>query len=335
MPRRSLLPHGGHEGAALSRAEEPSFSLLSQPVRKFIRVAAESAYPALLTGETGSGKTHIARLIHRLSPRSGEPLVHVNCASVPEALFEREMFGHVRGAFTDAKESQVGLFEAAHGGTLFLDEVGELPLSVQPKLLRVLEEGSIRRLGSTEYLPVDVRLILATNQKLEELIRQQRFREDLFYRCSVLEYQVPPLRRRTSELPALVFHLLEKAVNGASDPPRISDDALDVLRSYRWPGNVRELENALHQAVTYAQGGPVEAQHLPERVRARRPPAGGAREGDGVWAGRYTSPDDPRREIARIREALREEKGNRTRAARRLGMARSTLWAKMKEHRIA
>ncbi|MDP9349350.1 MAG: sigma 54-interacting transcriptional regulator [Gemmatimonadota bacterium] len=299
----------------------------------FAALAARTCYPVLIAGETGSGKTHLARLIHQLSTRSKGPFVRVNCASIPDSLFETEMFGCVRGAFTDARESREGMFEAAHRGTLFLDEIGEMPLHLQSKLLTALEEGAIRRVGATRQTPLDVRIIVASNRDLHRMVEEKTFREDLFYRCAVLEYRVPPLRERLRDLPVLVEHLLERITEGFPRP-EIGNEALDVMRAYAWPGNIRELENVLRQAAAYAHTRVIDSEHLPERVRTRAIRGEATRE-DEPRRARYSAPTDAEDERAAISTALREEAGNKTRAARRLGMSRSALWIKMQRHAIS
>lgn len=287
---------------------------------RFVRVAAANAHPVLLIGETGSGKSHLARRIHDTGGRAGKPFVHVNCAAIPDALFEREMFGHVRGAFTDAKETQPGFFETAHGGTLFLDELGELPLHVQPKLLTILESGVVRRLGSSRELAVDVRIIAASNRDLWEMLARQAFRPDLFFRCAVLQFEVPPLRARKSDFALLVAHTLARvAPDGA--PMRVSDEAVERLRAYPWPGNLRELENALRHGSAFCDVDELGVEHLPDHIRGHAP-----------GAPRYVAPCDTDDERRRIRDALEAEFGNRTRAARRLGMSRATLWTKLQRY---
>ncbi|HEV2148393.1 MAG TPA: sigma-54 dependent transcriptional regulator [Longimicrobiaceae bacterium] len=299
-------------------------------MRAFVGLAADCCHPVILYGETGAGKTYLAKELHRCGPRADRPFVRVNCAAIPESLFEREMFGHVRGAFTDAREGGEGLFEAADGGILFLDEIGEIPLNVQAKLLAVLEEGVIRRLGSMREVLVDVRVVAATNHDLAEMVRQKRFRQDLYYRLSVLQYRVPSLRERRDEIPAIVEHVLRDGSTGAESP--ICPEALAVILDYPWPGNIRELENALAAAAVFACGAVIRPQHLPPDLRAwgrsmatRR--AGSVSERDSA---RYTAPGDPLREMEEIRLALQACGGNKAAAARRLGMARSTLWAKLR-----
>lgn len=316
-------------------SNECTSDLLSPEMRKFASLAAQTSDPVLLLGETGSGKTYLAKRIHQLGPRSGKPFVPVNCAAVAESLFESEMFGHMQGAFTGATRSRPGLFEMADDGTLFLDEVGELPLDMQPKLLRVLEAGCVRRVGAERSTRVDVRVIAATNRDLWEMVERKEFREDLYYRCAVLERHVPPLRERRGELPRVIRHLLERNATAGS-PPEISAEAWKMLLAYDWPGNLRELNNALHRAEVLADKGIIEPHHLPERVRAARVRTSGASTAHENERTRrhYTAPDDPEEEQRVIRDALRATGGNKTHAADRLGMVRSTLWAKLKQYAI-
>lgn len=311
--------------------EIPGTTRFPDAVERFARLSAPSPDPVLLQGETGSGKTRFARLIHELGPWRNRPFVSVNCAAIPEALFEREMFGHVRGAFTDAKESRAGLLESTGGGTLFLDEIGELPMNLQPKLLQVLEEGSLRRLGSTQSIPIHFRLISATNRDLSEMLRSGRFREDLYYRCAVLECRVPPLRERYAEMPALVERLVARYAATRSRMPRVTGEAMRLLCAYGWPGNIRELENCLRQALVYAEDGIIGPEHLPERIRSTHLSTPSARCRTGCRSV-YTAPADRREERQMIHEALLAEAGNRTRAARRLGMSRATLWIKLQRY---
>lgn len=315
-------------GAEREEAAEVPASM-SATTLDFARRAARNDEPVLLLGETGSGKSHLAAVIHRLSARARGPFHNVNCGAIPDTLFEREMFGHMRGAFTDAKESREGAFEAANGGTLFLDEVGELPLAVQTKLLSVLEERRVRRLGATHDTPVDVRVVTATNADLVAMVAGKQFREDLFHRIAVLRFRVPPLRERKRELPGLVQHLLERRGTGGATP-EVTPEAMELIRAYPWPGNVRELDNALRRAVVYAEQEPIGPHHLPEEIGI----AAKAVAGEGAAPERYVAPVDPEVERRMIVEALQAEGGNRTRAARRLGMSRSALWAKIHRHRI-
>lgn len=297
---------------------------------EFAERAARTSESVLLLGETGCGKTHLAEIIHRLSTRALRPFTRVNCSAIPDTLVEREMFGHVQGAFTDAKEARAGLFEATNRGSLLLDEIAEIPLQSQTKLLTVLECRRVRRVGATYEIPVDVRIIAATNADLSRMVRQKQFRPDLFFRCAVLTYRVPPLRERRHQILELTRHLLQ--CRGQS-PPTVSPDALRLLCCYSWPGNVRELDNALRRAVAFADDGVIRPCHLPMEVRHTRV-LGDQRHATSaeVTSCRYVAPDDRQREMEGIREALRQENGNRTRAARRLGMSRTTLWAKLKDY---
>jgi len=247
---------------------------------------AGSGTTVVIEGETGTGKELVAKEIHRLSPRAAGPLMVVDCSAVPQNLIESELFGHEKGAFTGAAMARQGLFELAHGGTLFLDELGELPLDLQPKLLRALEAREIRRVGGTRSMRVDVRIIAATRRDLEQEVASGRFREDLFYRLSVVRLRLPPLREREGDLPALVKHVLERLPANRRDDGRLrlreaSREALDALGAYRWPGNVRELSNVIERAVSLsdeAHGDVLEVRGLPDVVRGptRAAPAGRA-----------------------------------------------------------
>jgi two-component system response regulator GlrR len=227
------------------------------------RVAPAEA-PVLIGGESGTGKELVARALHFSGPRADAPFVVINCAAIPEALFESELFGHMRGAFTGAVATRPGVFEAANRGTLFLDELGEMPLSLQPKLLRVLETGEVTRLGSNEVRHTKFRLVAATNRRLDEEVRAGRFREDLFYRVRVFSLNIPPLRDRPEDVPPLVSHYLaELSARDHRPTPVISKPALEKLLQHRWPGNVRELVNVLERAMVLAPpGGPIDELHL-------------------------------------------------------------------------
>jgi DNA-binding NtrC family response regulator len=317
-------------------ASHSAADLLLPDMVAFARVAAESGHSVLITGETGCGKTHLARLIHQQGPRAGRPFVRVNCAAIPDQLFEREMFGHVRGAYTDARDAADGFLEAANGGTLFLDEVSELAPQNQPKLLAVLEDGVFRKLGSPKEMRVDVQIVAACNRDLAEMVAARQFRQDLFYRLSVLRYTVPPLRERRSELPKLVAELLEKNRRPGAPLPAVADEAMATLRRHWWPGNIRELENALRAAAAFSGGGEIRPEHLPPEVRgvgAVAPVPRGAPAAPAPRATeRYSAPPEPAQEVEMIRQALEEADGNKTIAARRLGMSRSTLWAKLQRY---
>ncbi len=223
--------------------------------KDLIQKSAPFPSTVLITGETGTGKELAARALHALSPRASEPFIRVNCASIPETLFESELFGHERGAFTDARERRLGRFELAHQGTLFLDEVGEVPLHLQAKLLRVLQDKEINRLGGTETISVDVRIIAATNRDLQQLAAQGRFREDLLYRLSVIQISMPPLRERQQDIPLLARHLLKHLSSDLGRPcPTLDPQSEQELVRHHWPGNVRELRNALERALVLSDG---------------------------------------------------------------------------------
>lgn len=312
-----------------SRTSPPGFVGASRPMQELfvmLRRIAASPLPALITGETGSGKEVVARAIHALSGRG--PFVAVNCAALPEQLLESELFGHERGAFTGADREKAGLFEAAHGGVLFLDEVGEMPRPLQPKLLRALEEGEVRRVGSSKPRSVDVRIVAATNRDLEEAVASGDFREDLYWRLDVVSLAVPPLRDRPADIPLLAEHFLEQARRrgGEGLAERIAPGAMALMTAYPWPGNVRELRNAVESAATLCDGPAVEASDLPARVRD-------AATATGLVQG-AASEGLPLREVERryIMEVLHRTGGNRSRAAEILGLDRKTLYRKLQEY---
>ena len=266
-------------GAAIGR------SVRMRELFAMIEKIAPTGTTVVIEGETGTGKEVIAKELHRLSPRGNGALMVLDCGAVPPSLIESELFGHEKGAFTGAVMTRQGLFELAHGGTLFLDELGELPLDLQPKLLRALETREIRRVGGSRSIRVDVRILAATNRDLEKEVKEGRFREDLFYRLSVVRLRIPPLRERTEDLPLLVKHLLARLpANRRSDGREriraVSDEAMAMLAAYRFPGNVRELVNVLERAVSLADGENLTANDLPELVRGALPaPLPGASSG--------------------------------------------------------
>jgi two-component system response regulator AtoC len=307
----------------------------SDAMQKVFRITEKvAAYTTtvLLSGPSGTGKELVARGIHQISPRAGKPFVAVNCGAIPETLMESELFGHKRGAFTDASSDKRGLFEEAHHGTLFLDEVGELPLSLQVKLLRALQEGTIRRLGDTKDTQVDVRVIAATVRDLSTEVKEGRFREDLYYRLNVLQISLPPLRDRAGDLPLLVEHFLEKYNARLGTRTRgVSPDALKVMLRYSWPGNVRELENMIERAVVLAEGDLLTVDDLPDRLRAREDPVALTLAG-GELSIKHTTRVI---EETLIRRALERTGGNRTAAARLLEISHRALLYKIKDYGIA
>ena len=280
----------------------------------------------LIQGESGTGKEVIARYIHNLSNRADGPFLSINCGALPENLLESELFGHVKGSFTGAVRDKQGLFAAARGGSFFLDEVGEMPPSLQVKLLRVLQEREAIPVGATEAIPVDVRIIAATNRDLEEEIRRGNFRSDLFYRLNVIALNLPPLRERRDDLLLLLEAFLQNmAQESGSEPKALSSEALDAVMVYEWPGNVRELENALEHAVVLSRGNLIEAGALPERITKRRK--------EPLVAERsYRNPTLEVIERAYIMWVLQAEGGNKTRAAEVLGIDPSTLYRKLSRY---
>lgn len=289
--------------------------------------------PVLLTGASGTGKELVARLLHRESPRAGGPFVPVNCGGIPEQLIESEFFGFVRGAFTGAEREKPGLFEAADGGTLFLDEVAELPGPLQVKLLRALQEGEVRRLGSTETKRVSVRIISATNKDLEEAVENGEFREDLYYRLAVVPIHLPQLRSRVEEIPMLARHLLgRQAERLGVSIEGIHPDAMEVLLKYGWPGNIRELENVLERALVLCEGPLIEVDDLPEAVRRPAPDTPGIQaDTDDLSVKRHSA----RMEKHLIQLALDRTGGNKTQAAELLELSPRALRYKIQEYGIA
>jgi two-component system, NtrC family, response regulator AtoC len=283
----------------------------------------------LVTGESGVGKELVAKAIHSRSPRRGGPFVPINCGAIPEALLESELFGHKRGAFTDAVHDRRGLFEEAHQGTLFLDEIGELPPSLQVKLLRVLEDGRIRRLGESQDLEVDVRIVAATHRDLMAEAKAGRFREDLFYRLNVLPIHVPPLRDRKEDIPLLIDHFLARNnTRLGTNITGVDHEARRLLYEYAWPGNVRELENTIERAMVLAEGDKISSVDLPERVRDVRDPIK-LQLASGELSIKKTTRFV---EEVLIRRALKKTKGNRTRAAELLEMSHRALLYKIKDY---
>jgi DNA-binding NtrC family response regulator len=288
-------------------------------VYKTIARVAESRSTVLLVGESGTGKELVARAIHFSSLRVAKPFVAVDCGSLAETLLESELFGHVRGAFTGAITSKKGLFEEADGGTCFLDEVGDISLAMQAKLLRVLQEHEIKRVGGTETIKIDVRIVAATNKNLEEMVAERKFREDLFYRLNVVSLHLPPLRDRGEDIPLLADHFLRKyAAENKKPVSRISQEALDHLLLYRWPGNVRELENVIERAVTLSHSSIILSEDLPRRLRVEPVEA----------PTRFLPSHIPLSELEKlyIQKVLEETGGNKKKAAEVLGIDRRTLY---------
>jgi putative PEP-CTERM system response regulator len=293
-------------------------------IYQLIAQVAETNVTVLITGESGTGKELVARAIHQQSPRRSAPFVAVNVAAIPDTLIESELFGHERGAFTGAHARKLGRFELAHGGTVFLDEMGSLRLDLQAKLLRVLQEREIERLGGTRPVPVDVRVLAATNVDLRRAVRERTFREDLFYRLNVVPLHVPPLRERRDDIPRLVRHFVRKiARESHRDVRDVSTGALDALTRYDWPGNVRELENIVHRAVVLARGPVIQLQDvpldvaMPEAARVQETSAAPLRDACDRFERQY------------VLRALEGVHWNVSRAARLLGVHRNTILAKL------
>jgi two-component system, NtrC family, response regulator HydG len=288
--------------------------------------AAQSDAPVIIYGESGTGKEPVARAIHEAGNRSKKPFVKVNCAALSESLLESELFGHVKGAFTGAIREREGRFEAAHGGDIFLDEIGDLPLSTQVKLLRVLEEKVVERVGDNRPIQVDVRIISATNRNLPQLIEKGSFREDFFYRINVIPIWIPPLRERVEDIPLLSDSFFRRIQMNSGKPIQtISKTALDVLMRYSWPGNVRELRSCFEYAVVSCPGPQIEPEHLPAQLLKTHPaiadPAAAA-----------VSLAELKKQ--RLVQALRETGGNQSQAARQLGISRTSVWSQMKRFQL-
>jgi PAS domain S-box-containing protein len=293
-----------------------------QQLFEMIESVAQSDAPVMIYGQSGTGKEMVARAIHWAGPRECKPFIKVNCAALNENLLESELFGHVKGAYTGADRTRVGRFEAAHEGSIFLDEIGDIPLSTQVKLLRVLEEKEIERVGDQTPIPVNVRVITATNKNLEELIAAGRFREDLYFRIGVFPLTVPALKERPEDIPIMVQHFIaQHNLKSGKKIAGMTPDAVGRLSAYPWPGNVRELRNAIEYALVLCPGGEIGVQHLPlkivsENTCAAAPGLAGTHE---------------REELI---QALRQADGNQSAAARILGVSRVTVWKRMKKHRI-
>ena len=295
-----------------------------QRVYKLIEKVRQHDYPVLILGESGTGKELVARSIHFSGLRRNRPFVPVDCSALAPTLIESELFGHVKGAFTGAMHSKQGLIESANGGTLFLDEIGNLPLEMQVKLLRVLQEKEIRPVGTVERVPIDLRVISATNRDLESDVRAGKFRQDLYFRLNVIQVKLPPLRERRGDIPLLVQHFLEKFSESGRSSRTIAEDAMTRLSAYDWPGNVRELENAIERAVALGSGPILHAGDLPSNLQ------------HGAPAERVQPNEDVLQleEIERrtILRALREAGGDKLVAARLLGIGKTTLYRKLKEY---
>ncbi len=293
-------------------------------VFSLIERVSESDSTVLILGESGTGKELVATTIHYQGKQKEKPLIKVNCAALPEGLIESELFGYEKGAFTGALRRKPGRFELACGGTIFLDEIGDLPLSTQAKILRVLQEKTFERVGGTSTLAVDVRIIAATNKNLEKEVKNGRFREDLYYRLNVIPIVLPPLRERKDDISSLIEFFMDKYRSRLSKDVSLSQKAVDALLAYDYPGNVRELENIIERCVTLAAAGVIEKDELPATVAGGRQAAGSILLSDVAAAAE-------RRHILRV---LNITQGNKTRAAEMLGISRKTLWEKLHSFKI-
>ncbi len=298
-----------------------------QKVFEMIPVVAQSDASVLIEGATGTGKDLLAKVIHSAGRRKDKALVKINCAAIPDTLIESEIFGYVKGAFTGAERNKPGRFQEADGGTIFLDEIGDLPLGLQAKLLRVLEDKEFYPLGSRHTRKVDVRIISATNRGLEQLIKQRQFREDLFYRLNVVRIELPPLTERLDDLPLMIRHFMRKLCAARGIPrPEMSKPAMKVLLNHTYPGNVRELENILEHALILGRKGPIELDHLPGYMNQTAPMA--------ASPSKIQSDERLPQEARRILTVLRRHNGHRGRSAQTLGIDRTTLWRKIKRYQL-
>lgn len=322
---KARLEHKEHLGGIV--AESPGM----RKVCEMIERVAPTSTTVLIYGESGTGKELVARALHHYSPRKEATFMAINCAALPAQLMESEMFGYVKGSFTGANATKTGLFEAAHGGTLFLDEISSMPLEIQSKLLRVLQDKKIRKVGGSDHTEVDVRIIAASNEKLEALIEQGKFREDLYYRLSVISIDIPPLRNRPEDILPLVDHILRRELGADAELPLIDHETQSVLDNYNWPGNVRELENAIQHAMTFAQGN-ITKDTLPAKIVST------VEEGlkSGVITSRHEQfkakslkafLHDKEKEF--LQRTIESMNGDKEKAASELGISLATLYRKL------
>jgi two-component system response regulator AtoC len=303
-----------------------------QEIFKIIHKIAPSPSTVLISGESGTGKELVAFEIHRNSDRTNKPFIKINCAAIPSTLIESELFGHEKGAFTGAVSSKPGRFELAHTGTLFLDEVAEMPLEMQVKLLRVLQEQEFERVGGIASIKVDVRIITATNKNLEEEVKAGRFREDLFYRLNVVPISLPSLRERKEDIDLLVkFFIAQFNEKLKKNITAVAPEAMNILRNYSWPGNIRQLENALERMSLMADGSELKARDIPEEISGLTPTIGGEAQPEPSGLKEIVKKQTQSLERDLIEHALEETSGNVTRAAEKLGLSRKGLQLKMKE----
>ena len=312
------LDNGFHGMLGESPAMQQMFELIEN--------VSQTEAPVLIYGQSGTGKELVARAIHETSFRSNKPFIKVNCAALNENLLESELFGHEKGAYTGADRTRIGRFEAAHGGTIFLDEIGDIPPATQVKLLRVLEEKEIERVGDHRPITVDVRIITATNKDLDNLVAQDRFREDLLFRINVFPLNCPPLAKRSEDIPMIVQNFIDQNNGkGGKTISGLTPEAMESILAYDWPGNVRELRNAIEYASVLCPGGWIDREHLPPKIEGfDQKAASGPQNGPRSWK---TERDD-------LIKVLRQFNGNQSEAARSLGVSRVTIWKRIKKYGI-
>lgn len=301
---------------------------------RIIAKAANSVHPVLILGESGTGKEMVARSIHYSGPFRDKPFIPVDCGSLVPTLIESELFGYVKGAFTGANQSKDGLMAIAEGGTIFLDEVGELPVDLQAKMLRAIQEKEIRPVGSTKRVPINVRILAATNRDLEQAVMQGAFRRDLYFRLNVLSLRIPPLRERRQDIPLLIAHFMERMVRTSGQEKILSDEALKALLGYDWPGNVRELENCLERTYAFTSGPLIHISDLPREVA--KVPVAESSNGNGSGNGDHRAKIIPIAELEKqtILNAIAELNGDKLQAARLLGIGKTTLYRKLKDYAL-
>jgi PAS domain S-box-containing protein len=301
-------------------------SSIMQQLFGLIENVSQTEAPVLIYGQSGTGKELVARAIHETSLRSNKPFIKVNCAALNENLLESELFGHEKGAYTGADRTRIGRFEAAHGGTIFLDEIGDIPLSTQVKLLRVLEEKEIERVGDHRPISVDVRIISATNKDLDSLVAQEMFREDLLFRINVFPLNCPPLAQRAEDIPMIVQKFTDQNTGkGGKSITGLTPEAMETILSYDWPGNVRELRNAIEYAFVLCPGGWIGKEHLPPKIEGFDPK---------ISSGPKTGPHSWKNERDNLLKVLRQVNGNQSEAARSLGVSRVTIWKRIKKYGV-
>jgi transcriptional regulator with PAS, ATPase and Fis domain len=304
-----------------------------QNVCDMIKRVAPTDTTILIYGESGTGKELVAKAIHAQSRRKEKKFLAVNCAALPEPLLESEMFGHIKGAFTGATSNKEGLFESANGGTIFLDEIGAMPLSIQSKLLRVLQEKEVRRVGSNDNVPIDARVLAATNTRLEQLMQEGKFREDLYYRLSIIPIEIKPIRDRIEDIMPLVYHILRKETPAGQTPPSLDPEVCAILETYLWPGNVRELENAIKHAMTFAKDNKITKDVLPPKIAATPARATTHSHLSDLDASKCKSLKAfiRAKEKEYLSQVLSHSGGNKEEAAKSLKISLATLYRKLPE----